>query len=268
MTMRVVSLCPSTTELIFQLGGQDLLVGITSWCIHPAHGVASLEKVGGTKDPKVQRIIELAPDLVFFNEEENRKEDADVLAAANVPLHISFPKTVVASIELIRSIGRAIDREEAAEALALQAERALEAVSKSAESADPIRYAYLIWRKPWMAAGADTYLTDLLGLAGGVNVMAAGGERYPALELDQLVEAAPQVILLCSEPFPFKDKHIEELRKTEGLQHLTYILADGEALTWHGSRTLEGIPYAQKILGQARTSHSEPGSSGLPATPE
>lgn len=265
--MRVISLCPSTTELIFQLGGEDRLVGITSWCIHPAEGVQAVEKVGGTKDPDVPRILELAPDLVFFNEEENRKEDAEVLAAAGLKLHVSFPKTVLASIELIRSIGRAIGCESAAESLAARAEVALELVCNSSSDLEPVRYAYLIWRKPWMAAGADTYLTDLLGLAGGVNVMAAGGERYPALELDELVKAGPQVILLCSEPFPFKDKHIEELRKTEGLRHLTYILADGEALTWHGSRTLEGIPYAQKILGQARTSHSEPGSSGLPATP-
>lgn len=256
MKKRVVSLCPSTTELIFQLGGEDRLVGITSWCIHPAEGVKTIEKVGGTKDPDVQRILELVPDLVFFNEEENRKEDADLLAQAGLELHVSFPKTVPDSIELIRSIGRAIGLEDAAEALALKCEAGLAEVARTSSGLDPIRYAYLIWRKPWMAAGADTYLTDLLGLAGGVNVMAAGGERYPALELEELVAADPQVILLCSEPFPFKDKHIEELRRTDGLQHLTYILADGEALTWHGSRTLEGIPYAQEILGQARTSQS------------
>ncbi len=253
MSLRVVSLCPSTTELIFQLGGGDRLVGITSWCIHPADGVQTIEKVGGTKDPDVQRIMELAPDLVFFNEEENRKEDADLLAQAGLELHISFPKTVCASIELIRSIGRAIGLEDAAEELALRSEAALAQVTRTSSDLDPIRYAYLIWRKPWMAAGQDTYLTDLLGLAGGVNVMAADGGRYPALELDELVQADPQVILLCNEPFPFKQEHIEELRGTEGLQHRTYILADGEALTWHGSRTLEGIPYAQEILGQART---------------
>ncbi len=256
MSLRVVSLCPSTTELIFQLGGEDRLIGVTNWCIHPAEGVKRIEKVGGTKDPDVQRIIELAPDLVFFNEEENRKEDAEVLDAAGIPLHVSFPKTVVESIELIRSIGNAIGRVESAESLAQQAESALALVGGQCAGLEPVRYAYLIWRKPWMAAGADTYLTDLLGLAGGLNVMAAGGERYPALALAQLVEADPQVILLCSEPFPFKDEHIQELRGHPGLSNRIFILADGEALTWHGSRTLEGIPYAQEILGQARSSQS------------
>ena len=256
MTLRVVSLCPSTTELIFQLEGQDRLVGITSWCIHPAEGVASIEKVGGTKDPDVARILELAPDLVFFNEEENRKEDAEALAAAGIPLHISFPKTVVESIDLIRSVGQAIGRADAAHALAERAQQKLDEVTRQCADLKPVRYAYLIWRKPWMAAGADTYLTDLLGLAGGVNVMAEGGERYPSLELEELVRADPEAILLCSEPFPFKNKHIEELRKTPGLQQRIFMLADGEALTWHGSRTLEGIPYAQEILGRTRTPQS------------
>lgn len=256
MTLRVVSLCPSTTELIFQLGGEQILAGITSWCIHPASGVESIEKVGGTKDPDVARIIELAPDLVFFNEEENRKEDADALAAAGIALHISFPKTVPESIELIRSVGDAIGRGQAAEDLADRAQETLDRVAKECAGLEPVRYAYLIWRKPWMAAGADTYLTDLLGMAGGVNVMAEGGERYPSLELDELVKADPQVILLCSEPFPFKNKHIEELRKTPGLQQRIFMLADGEALTWHGSRTLEGIPYAQQILGRTRSPQS------------
>jgi ABC-type Fe3+-hydroxamate transport system substrate-binding protein len=256
MSLRVVSLCPSTTELIFQLGGQDRLVGITSWCIHPAPGVDAVEKVGGTKDPKVERIIELAPDLVFFNEEENRKEDADRLAAAGIRLHVSFPKTVTESIELIRSVGKAIGCRPAAEALATQAEQIQEQVEQECAGLDPVRYAYLIWRKPWMAAGGDTYLTDLLGLAGGINVLATSEDRYPSLELDELAKAAPEVVLLCSEPFPFQDKHIQELREHPGLSNRIFILADGEALTWHGSRTLEGIKYAQEILGRTRTSQS------------
>ncbi|MFT4648044.1 MAG: iron complex transport system substrate-binding protein [Glaciecola sp.] len=253
MSMRVVSLCPSITELIFQLGGEDRLVGITSYCIHPAEGVLSIEKVGGTKDPDVQRIIELAPDLVFFNEEENRKEDADCLVKAGIPLHVSFPKTVLSSIDLMRSVGQAIGCESAAHELAAKAEQVLKRVTEQCAGLEPIRYAYLIWRKPWMAAGADTYLTDLLGLAGGVNVMAVSGDRYPSLELNELANAAPDVILLCSEPFPFKDKHIEELRKAPGLSDQIFILADGEALTWHGSRTLQGIPYALEIMGRARS---------------
>ncbi len=251
--MRVVSLIPSTTELLFQLGAGDCLVGITDWCIHPSEKVAAIEKVGGTKNPNVARIIELAPDWVFVNEEENRLEDSQALEAAGLRLHHSFPKTVEASIEMIRSVGDAVGAQGKAQACADQAAQEWDRVRRLAQQERPVRYAYLIWRKPWMAAGGDTYLTDLLGGVGGINVMADEEERYPAFELDALVEAQPEVVLLCSEPFPFQAKHVEELRSFQGLEPLSYFLADGEALTWHGSRTLPGIGYAWELLQGVRS---------------
>ena len=121
--MRIVSLCPSLTELVFDLGLGDSLVGRTKFCIHPADRVSAVEKVGGTKNPKVDRIVELAPDLVLLNEEENRREDADALAAAGVRCHASFPRDVQGTAEMVRSIGEALERPREAEAIARDGKR-------------------------------------------------------------------------------------------------------------------------------------------------
>ncbi|HRV79984.1 MAG TPA: helical backbone metal receptor, partial [Planctomycetota bacterium] len=162
MTKRLVSLCPSTTELIFQLGAGNQLVGITDWCIHPKQGVAAIEKVGGTKNPDVERIARLKPDLVFLNEEENRLEDCEALRAHGLRLHLSFPKTVEASVALIRSVGAAIERTDEAEALAARIESEVLRIARLAKTVPPVRYAYLIWRKPWMVAGGDTGVYDAI----------------------------------------------------------------------------------------------------------
>ena len=120
--MRIVSLCPSLTELVFDLGRGADLVAVTRFCIHPADGVAEVEKVGGTKNPNVKRIIELEPDLVLLNEEENRIEDAETLRAAGIACHTSFPRTVAETAVMVRSIGSAIDASAGAEHIALEIE--------------------------------------------------------------------------------------------------------------------------------------------------
>ena len=250
--MRLVSLIPSTTELIFDLGAGQDLVGITDWCIHPAAGVASIEKVGGTKNPNIERIAELKPDWVFLNEEENRIEDSRALEALGLRLHHSFPKTVAQSIDMIRSVGSAIEREQAAQDLADRSQAEMERLQQLAAGEKPISYAYLIWRKPWMVAGGDTYLTDLLGLVGGVNVFADHPDRYPTIDLEALRARKPDVLLLCSEPFPFQQKHVLEIQSFSGLEAQMCCLADGEALTWHGSRTLSGMSYAWDLLRGSR----------------
>src|SRR5215217_5178049 len=121
--MRIVSLCPSLTELVYDLGRGDALVGRTKFCRHPADRVEAVEKIGGTKDPKVARIVALAPDLVLLNEEENRREDAEALAAAGVPLHVSFPRDAASTAEMVRDVGRALGAADAAERIAADVER-------------------------------------------------------------------------------------------------------------------------------------------------
>jgi iron complex transport system substrate-binding protein len=254
--LRLVSLCPSLTELVFDLGRGADLVGITEYCVHPKAGVAGIQKVGGTKTPDVPLIVALEPDLVLLNEEENRKQDADALTAAGVRCHASFPRNVLDTAQMVRSIGAALSRPEAAERIALDIEERSARVRQAARERKPVRFAYLIWRKPYMSVNGDTFASELLVQAGGANVFAARHERYPEITLDELVQGAPDVVLLCTEPFPFQEKHIDELSRASGLARSKFQIADGEYLSWHGSRTPDGIDYAERMIRDAAQSRA------------
>jgi ABC-type Fe3+-hydroxamate transport system substrate-binding protein len=257
--MRIVSLCPSLTELVFDLDRGADLVGVTRFCIHPADAVASVEKVGGTKNPKAQRIIELAPDLVLLNAEENRIEDARALQTAGIVCHTSFPRTVPETAAMVRSIGSAIDASAGAERIALDIEARERRVRLAAIGRETVRYAYLIWREPIMVAAADTFVDALLGLAGGENVFASREQRYPTVTAAELAEANPSAVLLSSEPFPFRGFHAEDLAAMTGLPREHFRLVDGELLSWHGSRTPHGIDYAESVIAELREAVSSPG---------
>ncbi len=247
--MRIVSLCPSLTELVFDLGLGADLVAITKYCIHPADGVASIEKVGGTKDPDVARIVELAPDVVLVNEEENRREDADALAAAGLTLANSFPKDALETAAMVRDYGSVLHVPERAEAVARDIEQRSAAVAQRATERGATRsFLYLIWRKPWMACGADTFPSALLSQAGGRNALEGSDERFPALTDAELAALDPDLVLLSSEPFPFAAKHIVELSEATGLPPERFRMVDGEDLSWHGSRTPRGVDYAEEAL--------------------
>jgi iron complex transport system substrate-binding protein len=254
--MRLVSLCPSLTELVFDLGRGDDLVGRTKFCVHPAGRVERIESVGGTKNPKVARIVELAPDLVLLNEEENRREDAEALAAAGVRCHVSFPRDVDDTAWMVRDIGTVLERPAEAQRIAADIERRAARVRASARQASAVRYAYLIWRNPWMVAGDDTFVTAMLALAGGANVFGDHPERYPTVTPEELAAADPDVVLLSSEPFPFNEKHTEELAAAAGLPRDRMQLVDGEYLSWHGSRTPDGVDYAERVIARARRAAS------------
>jgi iron complex transport system substrate-binding protein len=250
--MRLVSLCPSLTELVFDLGRGDDLVGRTKFCVHPVGRVERIESVGGTKNPKVARIVELAPDLVLMNEEENRREDAEALAAAGVRCHVSFPRDVDDTARTVRDVGAVLGRPEEAERIASDIERRAARVRESARHAPAVRYAYVIWRNPWMVAGGDTFVTAMLALPGGENVFAEHPERYPTVTAEQLAAADPDAVFLSSEPFPFKEKHAEELAAASGVPRARMHFVDGEYLTWHGSRTPAGIDYAERVVAAVR----------------
>jgi ABC-type Fe3+-hydroxamate transport system substrate-binding protein len=257
--MKIVSLCPSLTELVFDLGRGEDLVGVTRFCVHPADGVAGVEKVGGTKNPRVARILELEPDLVLLNEEENRIEDLEALQAAGLPCHTSFPKTVAQTAAMVRSIGSALQAANEAERIALDIEARERRVRLAALGRETVRFAYLIWREPIMVAGADTFVDGLLRLAGGENVFMAGEERYPTVSAAELAEADPAGVLLSSEPFPFQERHADELAELTGLPRRRFHLADGELLSWHGSRTPRGIDYAESVIAEVRETVTGPG---------
>ena len=250
--MRIVSLCPSLTELAFDLGRGKELVGITDYCVHPADEVGAIEKVGGTKTPDIARIVELRPDVVLLNEEENRIEDAEALAAAGLRTHASFPRDVQGTAEMVRSIGEALASAREADAIASDIESRAARVRASAAGKRAVAFAYLIWRKPWMAVNADTFAHALLAQAGGKNVFADRAERYPTIELADLDRVRPDLVLLGTEPYPFQDRHIEEIALATGIQRERFRIADGEYLSWHGSRTPAGIDYAERLIADAR----------------
>lgn len=250
--MRVVSLCPSLTELVFDLGLGEDLVGITKFCVHPADRVDAVEKVGGTKDPDVARIVELEPDIVLLNEEENRVEDAERLGAAGLRCHASMPRDADETAEMCRSIGRALGRGDEGERIARDIEMRTARVRAAAEGARTVSFAYLIWRKPWMTVNKDTFAHALLEQAGGRNVFADAAERYPEIGVEDLAREAPELVLLCTEPFPFQEKHEHELAELTGLPRERFTVADGEYLSWHGSRTPDGIDYAEGLIRAAR----------------
>ena len=248
--MRIVSLCPSLTELVFDLGLGDALVGRTRFCVHPADGVVQVERVGGTKNPKVERIVELAPDLVLLNEEENRREDAEALVRAGVRCHVSFPRTATETAEMVRSIAAAVDASEEGERIAREIEAEASRAMAEARAHAPVRYAYLIWRDPWMAVNDDTFIAGMLALAGGINVFGGATERYPVITAATLAEAAPDAVLLSSEPFPFTDRHADELADTTGIARERFVPVDGELLSWHGSRTPRGVRHASELMSR------------------
>ena len=250
--MRIVSLCPSVTELLCDLGAGAELVAVTRYCSHPPEIVATLEKVGGTKDPKIDRIIELAPDVVFMNAEENRVEDADALTAAGLRCHSELPKTVEQTADMVRRVGKGVGRSSAAGRIAGEIERRASRVRRTARARSVVNWAYLIWRKPWMAAGGDTFVDALLSLAGGRNVFGGSEERYPAVTPGELVAAAPDVLLLATEPFPFERRHIRELGGLTGWPASRFKIVDGQDLSWHGSRTPRGIDYAERVIESVR----------------
>ncbi len=241
---RVVSLVPSTTESLAVLGRGDLVVGRTRWCVHPRPWVDDVPVVGGTKSPDLAAVAALAPDLILANQEENRPALWEPLAAI-APLYVAWPRTVDEALEDLRRTGALVGADATADAWCARigAERA-----RVVDAARPFRYAYLVWREPWMAAGDDTYIAALLGEAGGVNVLAGREERYPAVTVDELVAAAPDVVLLPSEPYPFTEEHAADLGPLAPRARLV----DGELLCWHGTRMAAGFPYLGELAASLR----------------
>jgi iron complex transport system substrate-binding protein len=234
---RIVSLVPSTTETLFALGAGDRVVGVTRFCVHPDDARQRARVVGGTKNPGIETILSLSPDLVLANQEENRKEDVERLRE-RVPVHVFFPRDVSEAISDIRSLGALLGEPANAAAIAGEIERELSLLRNFEHR--PIRYLYFIWRRPYMVAGPSTFIDALLGEVGFVNRAPSDRGRYPVMEVEEVRRSDADVLLLASEPFPFEEKHLEELGNRG-------VLADGELLSWHGVRLRDGLPYARSL---------------------
>ena len=206
---RIVSLVPSLTELLADLGLDEEVVGLTRFCVHPAGWKARKAVVGGTKNVDPERVRTLAPDLVIASKEENVREQVEAIAAF-APVHLTDIATVDGALEEIRAIGALVGRAPEAGALTAEIARGFDALTAQ-PLATPIRALYLIWRDPWMTVGGDTYISDVMARGGFANVCAES-TRYPVLSPEDITALAPEVVLLSSEPYPFAEKHIEELQ--------------------------------------------------------
>ncbi len=239
MPKRIISLVPSQSELLFDLGLLSKLVGITKYCEYPLVLKKKIEQIGGTKNLNIEKIIALQPDLIIANKEENTKEQ--ILELANhFPIWISDVKDLKTSIEMVEKIGVLTSTLEKAEDISLRIRNSFKLlVNDSQRDA-----AYLIWRKPYMSAGKDTFIDSMLRMAGFRNIF-CNKERYPQTDLDYLSEVQPEVIFLSSEPYPFKEKHKAEIQQR--CPKSIILLVDGTYFSWYGSRLIHSPRYFIKI---------------------
>lgn len=236
---RIVSLVPSQTELLFDLGLGERVVGATKFCVHPADARDGRRRVGGTKTPDIARIRALEPDFVLANREENREDDIAAIAEF-APVYVTDVNSLPQALAMTRAVGFALGVEARAARIAADIESAFAGLPKL----DGRRCAYLIWRQPWMAAGGGTFIGDLLQRLGLLNVF-EGRPRYPELTLDELAAAAPDVVLLSSEPYPFGRARRGAGRRAPQAR---IVSVDGEMFCWPGSRLLAAADYFRDQL--------------------
>jgi ABC-type Fe3+-hydroxamate transport system substrate-binding protein len=233
---RIVSLVPSITELVCELGLADQLVGRTGFCVHPKEALKKIPKVGGTKSVNLKKIRELAPTHVIVNIDENRKETADALAAFVPNLIVTHPLAPLDNLALYRQMGKTFGREREAEFLCDRFDVALRSVQE--RKFERRRVLYLIWKDPWMTVSRDTYISRTLQLFGMHTVPADSKKRYP--ELETLDTTSAELVLLSTEPYRFREKHRLELQAS--LKKPVHLI-DGEMTSWYGPRAIAGLGY-------------------------
>ncbi|HHS96146.1 MAG TPA: cobalamin-binding protein [Phaeodactylibacter sp.] len=235
---RIISLVPSLTEMLCYIGLEKELVGITKFCVHPAFAKKRYTIIGGTKNLHLDKITALQPSLLIGNKEENQATQIKALAK-HYPVWMSDVNNLPEALQMIRGLGDVCDRKGKSHVLATEIEKRF--ADLSAKVSPPLlRTAYLIWRKPYMVAASDTFIDDMLQRAGFENVFASLS-RYPVVSTDDLKAACPELIFLSSEPYPFREKHIEELKAICPQAHIR--LVDGELFSWYGSRLLKSAAY-------------------------
>jgi len=249
--VRIVSLVPSITELLCDLGLAGQLVGRTGFCVHPRDTVKRIPKVGGTKDVDLAKVRALAPTHVLLNIDENEKPVAEALAQFVPHLIVTHPLGPLDNPPLYRLIGAVFGRERQAAALCAQFEQACDALEKAARAWPRQNVLYLIWKDPWMTVARDTYISRTLALAGWDTVPAAAAARYPKVELDRALLRDVELVLLASEPYRFRARHLTELRALSVMGAKTVLLIDGEMTSWYGSRAIAGLDYLRRFRVQA-----------------
>jgi ABC-type Fe3+-hydroxamate transport system substrate-binding protein len=238
---RIVSLVPSQTELLYDLGLDAEVLGITKFCIHPENWFRSKTRIGGTKDINIELVKSLEPDLIIANKEENTKEQIEALSAF-APVWVSDIVNYSEAFTMIRSVAQITGRVAHGQQLLAKIEKAFQQMPSH-----PLHptAAYLIWKDPYMTIGSDTFIHNILSLAGFQNCF-AGSLRYPAITVADLQEKAPEYLFLSSEPYPFKMKHIKALQAD--LPQTKIHLVNGEMFSWYGSRMQFTPGYIGELL--------------------
>lgn len=247
---RIISLVPSQTELLADLGLDQEVTGITKFCVHPEEWFRSKKRVGGTKKLNLDVIHALKPDLILANKEENEKEQLEILMQ-EFPVWVSDVNTLSDALNMIRSVGEITGKKEKAVEMAREIATRFEKLAQTLNTKPqtPNRCAYFIWRKPWMIAGNDTFIHEMLSYCGLENYF-GHLSRYPEIALEKLEPDYP-LLLLSSEPFPFKEKHAEEIRRD--IPGAKILFVDGEMFSWYGSRLLKTADYFVRIREQVFT---------------
>ena len=242
--MRVISVVPSFTELLFDLGLENQIVGITWFCVHPKEKVKFVTKIGGTKTLKINRIIALKPDLVIANKEENSKNDIEELQK-HCNVWVTEIYTLSDALQVFLEIGTRTNTFTKAKNMVANISSKFKSLPISSTSTTK-RVAYLIWENPIMLAGKNTFINDLLHQLNWENVCKDDGSRYPEITIEELQNLKPDFVLLSSEPFPFKTKQLEYY--AQFFPNSKVILVDGEMFSWYGSRLLQAPSYFDQLL--------------------
>ena len=240
---RIISIVPSQTELLYELGLDETVVGITKFCIHPTAWFRQKKRVGGTKNINLKIVRTLRPDIIFANKEENTQSDIEQLTGI-CPVWVSDIQTFEDAMSMIEAVGTIVGKQTLACSMTMK----LKSLQYTSLQKYPhsISTLYLIWKNPYMAAGIDTFINDMMRMAGFSNVIQQ--QRYPILEMETLKQLQPSLVFLSSEPYPFKQKDIDALQQI--FPHAQLILVDGELFSWYGSRLLKSFDYFSALHEQ------------------
>ena len=242
--MRIVSLVPSQTELLHDLGIEDQVVGITKFCVHPYHYKSTKQVVGGTKNIKIDKIKALKPDIILCNKEENTKEIVEACQEI-CEVHLSELYTIQDTLELIKYYGERFNTRTRAANISEKINRNLNDFKIYIKDKPIIKVAYFIWRNPWMVAANQTFIQHLLELNNFENIY-ANLNRYPEVDINKIQqEGDPEIVMLSSEPYPFKDEHAFEIGRVA--HHHKTIFVDGEYFSWYGSRLIKAFNYFKSV---------------------
>jgi ABC-type Fe3+-hydroxamate transport system substrate-binding protein len=237
-------LVPSQTELLAYLGLEEEVIGITKFCVHPQKWFHEKTWIGGTKNLNLEKIEELSPDLIIANKEENVKEQIEQLNE-KYDVWVTDVNNLDEAIKMINDVGKLTQRQQQASALSLKIKEGFEKLKKAVSEKRKTRAAYFIWKDPWMVAASQTFINDMLQYAGFENVF-GNLDRYPEISLNAIKEKNTELILLSSEPYPFKQKHKLEIAKLN--PDIQIELVDGEMFSWYGSRLLKSVDYFLSFL--------------------